>query len=533
MAEINQEPGVSAQAASDEMQRRNLEIIDELIDEVMQQPEFVKALKMIPPNPTVIIKNLPYDLDLTELEDKLNKLDNGQLQYKSYCPHKDQNGNFRGMVFINYRNISDAMKAHKELSELEIGGRKARIEYRRLKPGEKPPKDEPEKPARAAKPRRSSEANWRLMRSIVPTKEELVIEETVEEEDLDLTSTRKLKKEPRKGVSYQICVTKYINDLKEFKKKDDSQGTEYVFPADLTSFQRCAAHEAAKTLGLPHKTFAHDEKGRCVHVIKDPDGEFLGERVWVEKKAYVVNLTPDEMTGLEQKLKDFKDQPDSEGLDLEFESFLSSAQRKYIHKIAERLGLGHKVLVKDESRVLTCTKDPEKTALWKEEWSQKEASFTEKKKDDVIEDDNDDTDAVKAGRRRSKRLPTEEQDKEKKPAHSPLSAEEASKYRWTMPRSLQKEGKGESITVSRIIPRYTPPRQPRGPDGTRGFHCRTQTIDISQRKDNENEADSPPTELVSNETPEEAVGGTESLNPATTETAAGAATEEAVRPVQE
>jgi len=522
MAEIKQERDVRPAGNNSISQRQNVEFAPDVASaDVVGQPRAGTADE-IPPNPTVIIKNLPYDLDLIELEQKLNELNNGQLQYKNYCPHKDSNGNFRGMVFINYRNLSDAEKAYKALSELEIGGRKARIEYRRLKPGEKPPRDEPEKPARAPKPRRSSEANWRLMRSIVPAEEPVAVEDLVEEENSEPTSTRKQKREPKKTASYVTNVTKYTNDLKDFMERDDSEGTEFVFPADLTSFQRCAAHEAAQNLGLPHKTFEYDENGRNVHVIKDPDGEFLGEKAHAEKRAFRPSqrkkepeeFTAEEMSGFEQKLIDFKNRPDSEGLDLEFDSFLSFAQRKFIHKVADELGLGHKVVVKDDARVLTCTKDPEKTALWKEEWSQREASFAEKKREEAAGDGNGEPDTGKAGRRRNKRATADEQDKDKKPAYTPLTPEEAAKYRWTKPRSMQKDGNGESITVQRYIPRYTPPRQPRGPDGTRGFHSRAPTVDAPPSDSvNENEA-ATPSEQPTSDNPG---SGTESAPAAKTE----------------
>lgn len=50
--------------------------------------------------------------------------------------HFDNMGVFRGMAFIKYRLLDDAIKVYEALNGFDVGGRKVRVEYKRKNKGQ-------------------------------------------------------------------------------------------------------------------------------------------------------------------------------------------------------------------------------------------------------------------------------------------------------------------------------------------------------------------------------------------------------------
>jgi RNA recognition motif. (a.k.a. RRM, RBD, or RNP domain) len=50
--------------------------------------------------------------------------------------HFDNMGVFRGMAFIKYRSLDDAIKVYEALNGYDVGGRKVRVEYKRKNKGQ-------------------------------------------------------------------------------------------------------------------------------------------------------------------------------------------------------------------------------------------------------------------------------------------------------------------------------------------------------------------------------------------------------------
>jgi len=79
-------------------------------------------------NATLVLKNLPFQLKQEKLEEILNSYEWKPLNV-SYL--YDASGMFRGMAFVKYRDIEYAMKVFEQMNDMDISGRKVRIEYKR------------------------------------------------------------------------------------------------------------------------------------------------------------------------------------------------------------------------------------------------------------------------------------------------------------------------------------------------------------------------------------------------------------------
>uniref|UniRef100_A0A7S3EFQ9 R3H domain-containing protein n=1 Tax=Rhodosorus marinus TaxID=101924 RepID=A0A7S3EFQ9_9RHOD len=424
----------------------------------------------IPPNPTIVIKNLPYDSDIDLLEEQIRGLGDGTLPIKSFAPYNDAEGKFLGLVFINYRSLEDAIKAHGYLKEAQIGSRRTRIEYRRLKPGERPPREK-KSPRTTTRPKRNTEENWRTQKR--PPFEE-----------------PKLSKEA-KAEQYEEQVRQYTEVLSEFINNPEE--TYYEFSSTLSSFHRRAVHDAAENLELGHRSSENQEGKRVIKITKDQELR----QVWKEEEAKRLSSKALSRDSMEQDLDaigqkymkiltEFKERPDEEGLDYAFPTELQFPERRRIHRIAEKLGLGHRVVEnEDEEKYMCCTKDPVKIEMFR----QLEEDWKKQKEADRKSGDGESSRGGRRAKKPSKR--PEEKTLE------PLSAEQLSKYKMTKPRSQWKEGDSDvGFLSSPTIKRYVPPRQPKGPLDSHGFQGRMEYWAISKPDDAElvNESERLPTE---------------------------------------
>jgi len=82
-------------------------------------------------NFTLVLKNLPFQLKQERLEELLNALE-WKPQSVSYL--YDGTGMFRGMAFVKYKEIESATKVFDAINNMDINGRKLRVEYKRKVP---------------------------------------------------------------------------------------------------------------------------------------------------------------------------------------------------------------------------------------------------------------------------------------------------------------------------------------------------------------------------------------------------------------
>eukprot|EP01112_Ceratiomyxa_fruticulosa_P004050 TRINITY_DN1439_c0_g1_i7.p1 TRINITY_DN1439_c0_g1~~TRINITY_DN1439_c0_g1_i7.p1 ORF type:complete len:467 (-),score=116.69 TRINITY_DN1439_c0_g1_i7:236-1636(-) len=80
------------------------------------------------PDTILVLKNLPFSLKQDQLEEILRPLSENVPQ--SVNLHYE-GGIFKGMAFIKYKHIEEAIKVFDALNGLDVGGRKVRVEYKR------------------------------------------------------------------------------------------------------------------------------------------------------------------------------------------------------------------------------------------------------------------------------------------------------------------------------------------------------------------------------------------------------------------
>jgi len=82
----------------------------------------------------LVLKNLPFSLKQDQLQEILMAMNTTAPQ--SINLHFDNMGVFRGMAFIKYRSLDDAIKVYEALNGYDVGGRKVRVEYKRKNKGQ-------------------------------------------------------------------------------------------------------------------------------------------------------------------------------------------------------------------------------------------------------------------------------------------------------------------------------------------------------------------------------------------------------------
>jgi len=86
------------------------------------------------PDTILVLKNLPFSLKQDQLQEILMAVNTTAPQ--SINLHFDNMGVFRGMAFIKYRLLDDAIKVFEALNGYDVGGRKVRVEYKRKNKGQ-------------------------------------------------------------------------------------------------------------------------------------------------------------------------------------------------------------------------------------------------------------------------------------------------------------------------------------------------------------------------------------------------------------
>jgi len=87
------------------------------------------------PDTILVLKNLPFHLKQDQLQDILLNISTTVPQ--SINLHFDNLGVFRGMAFVKYHRLDDAIFVYEALNGFDVSGRKVRVEYKR-KPSAKP-----------------------------------------------------------------------------------------------------------------------------------------------------------------------------------------------------------------------------------------------------------------------------------------------------------------------------------------------------------------------------------------------------------
>ena len=81
------------------------------------------------PNIILVIKNLPYNMKQATLLQIIACFPEQKPDDVSF--HHDSAGFFRGMVFVKFNSLPDAVFVYEHLNGIDVGGRQIKIEYKR------------------------------------------------------------------------------------------------------------------------------------------------------------------------------------------------------------------------------------------------------------------------------------------------------------------------------------------------------------------------------------------------------------------
>ncbi|KAI7906002.1 uncharacterized protein BX663DRAFT_498456 [Cokeromyces recurvatus] len=172
----------------------------------------------------IVIKNIPFSVKKDALLEKFASLDIPTAYAFNY--HFD-NGVFRGLAFANYRTSEEAENVVNTLNGYEIGGRKLRVEFKKMLPT-----------VNDNNRKKEREMSSNMMSSSQPgsplqTERKLPV--NLDEDVLDLNNPNVLEM-----YSYLLLF------------RGDPNATEIALPKTLSAKERRDAHLIADRLGLNH-----------------------------------------------------------------------------------------------------------------------------------------------------------------------------------------------------------------------------------------------------------------------------------------
>uniref|UniRef100_A0A7S0ZLM5 RRM domain-containing protein n=1 Tax=Timspurckia oligopyrenoides TaxID=708627 RepID=A0A7S0ZLM5_9RHOD len=300
-----------------------------------------------------------------------------------------------------------------------------------------------------------------------------------------------------------------LNQLKSKHVSNRQLKVEYYRPRNNPTAQLSEENGTSTAAVLPSgdkRRDFFDDRNRSKAAAKLKESQSKAVPTLKEDAASI-----DEAVKYYQKLLgDFK--ADNASLEeMQLSSDLSALRRRIVHAVATDLNLGSKSFNGDAgNRYTIVTKDPQKRDAWMKE--SKDAGHTES-----LEENIEQMKAKLMGTQKKKK--NEEKAAKRSGGGAYVAASSPKKeetvdpallegVKFFTPRAYRKPNEsaygeiqdGSSSTVvskpsAKTVPTYFPPRQPKGPDGTRGFHARS----VIRSVDEESESQEP-VESVNNAT---------------------------------
>ncbi|KAJ2958733.1 hypothetical protein NQZ79_g5700 [Umbelopsis isabellina] len=205
----------------------------------------------------IVIKNIPFSVKKDVLITIMNSMDLPQPHAFNY--HFD-NGIFRGLAFANYRNREETDLVIQTLNGLDLGGRKLRVEYKKMLPGQEREiylsDDVRDSLSPSSSSRLSSKKDGmnekRDSRNSPRPKSGSEQEPNPEDGPLDLNHPDTLL---------------FYDQLFQFRS--DPSRDIFIYPKSTSSKQRRIIHYLADRLGLYHYSDG-DGSERQIHIVKKP-----------------------------------------------------------------------------------------------------------------------------------------------------------------------------------------------------------------------------------------------------------------------
>ncbi|EAU88415.1 RRM/R3H domain-containing protein [Coprinopsis cinerea okayama7 len=260
----------------------------------------------------IVIKNIPFNVKRETLLDIITSLSIPTPYAFNY--HLDQQGQFRGLAFANFRQAADADAVVAALNGFDVQGRKLRVEYKKvLQAGEKE--------------RIEREKAIRRMRSMQLEKEQAAAQQ------------QQQQTQQSKNV-YEDYGTA-INT--GFGQRSFSSGAAY---------QQSSQYSPPPVSSMPTPSFSMPMPSAPSAATQAPNTPSISEKAFSE-----LDLNDPSTLEIYSRILLFKDDPMRD--ELAFSRTLTPKQRRIVHLIAQKLGVYHYSVGEGDERYAVVTRiDP-------------------------------------------------------------------------------------------------------------------------------------------------------------------------------
>ncbi|CAN8097767.1 unnamed protein product [Discula destructiva] len=220
--------------------------------QAMFQPQHDKKDDLIPT--AIVIKNIPFNVRKEVLQAVMMEM--GLPQPYAFNYHFDQ-GVFRGLAFANFSSADETRQVIERMNQLEVHGRKLRVEYKKMLPEHERERIEREK--------RQKRGQLEEQHRPVPLAHQGSIQSLVAAQPIEVTPSRTSPSnmpDLNDGATLDLYV-----QLRKYK--EDASAREYLpFESSKSPEERRLIHTLAHHLGLYHESMGHNEN-RCTVVWKE------------------------------------------------------------------------------------------------------------------------------------------------------------------------------------------------------------------------------------------------------------------------
>jgi hypothetical protein len=209
-----------------------------------------------------VVKNIPFNFRKEQLLQRMN--DMGLPEPYAFNYHFDQ-GVFRGLAFANFHHQFQTEMVINSLNGLEVGGRKLRVEYKKMLPDHERERIEREKREKRGQLEEQHRApmHQSSIQSLAAAAaaQQAAVRRSSPVFELARPDTDGFSPAPPDN------TLQYFLQLNEFAK--DRSREVFILSSELTSDQRQTIHIIAQNLGLHHTSIGEGDK-RQLYISRQP-----------------------------------------------------------------------------------------------------------------------------------------------------------------------------------------------------------------------------------------------------------------------
>lgn len=219
----------------------------------------------------IVIKNIPFAVKKEQLQEIMQSM-NLPLPY-AFNYHFD-NGVFRGLAFANFTSPEETTKVISVMNQMELAGRKLRVEYKKMLPAAERDRIERDKRERRGQLQEQhqpisnglhNQASMNSLSSNIPATSPSPVSQRVGKLGMDYLTPTSVKSDFSDIDLNDPTTLSYYTELMIFK--NDPNRETLIFPANVTPAERRTIHTLAHHMALEHRSEGSGEH-RQVQILK-------------------------------------------------------------------------------------------------------------------------------------------------------------------------------------------------------------------------------------------------------------------------